>query len=78
MVNRKKKRGKAVDPDFLDRQKASMVRSHRQVICLNDKELEAVNEYCRRFRIKSRAGIFREAGMEKILSAMEENHPTLF
>ena len=32
--------------------KASLRRTHRQVIYLNDKELAAVKEYCDRFGVK--------------------------
>ena len=49
MCARKKKTMPAVDPDFLEKQKASLVRSHRQVILLNEKEMAAIDEYCRLF-----------------------------
>ena len=68
----------AVPADFLQRQKASLVRSHRQVIYFNDKEMAAIDEYCRRFPVSARASLFREAIMESILSELDENHPTLF
>jgi len=67
-----------VDPEYLEKQKASLLRGHRQVVCLNDKEMAAVDEYCRRFKVKNRSGLFREALMERVLSELEENHPTLF
>lgn len=67
-----------VDPDFLEKQKASLIRKHRQVIYLNDRETEAIDEYCRRFKVSSKAALYRQAIMEHILSGLEENHPTLF
>ena len=75
---RRKIKIKGVDPAFLDRQKAALVRKHRQVICLNDKEMEAVSEYCRRFGVKAKATLYRQAIMDKVLSELEESHPTLF
>ena len=77
MARRKKIPG--VDPAYLEKQRASLMRRNRQVICLNDKEVEAIDEYIRRFNIKTpRAALLREAIMDKILSELEENHPTLF
>ena len=73
-----KRKGPVVDPEYLEKQKASLLRGHRQVVCLNDKEMAAVDEYCRRFKVKNRSGLFREALMERVLSELEENHPTLF
>ena len=58
--------------------KASLRRTHRQVIYLNDKELAAVKEYCDRFGVKERSTIFREAAMERILAQLDDSHPTLF
>ena len=46
MSARKKKQIPNVDPDFLEKQKASLVRTHRQVIYFNEKEMNAIDEYC--------------------------------
>ena len=40
--------------------------------------MEAVNEYCSRFKVHAKAALFREAIMSKVLSELDENHPTLF
>jgi hypothetical protein len=74
----KKKKGPAVDPEYLKKQKASLVRKHRQVIYLNDSEMAAIDRFCEKFRVQVKASLYREAIMEKILSALEDNHPTLF
>lgn len=66
------------DPEYLKMRKASLRRTHRQVIYLNDKELAAVKEYCDRFGVKERSTIFREAAMERILAQLDDSHPTLF
>lgn len=68
----------AVSPDFLDKQKASLKRTHRQVIYLNDQELAAIDEYCRQFKISAKSALYRQAIMERILAGLDENHPTLF
>ena len=54
------------------------MRKHRQVIYLNDSEMAAISQYCEKFRVGTKTVLFREAIMEKVLSELEDNHPTLF
>ncbi len=78
-VARKKKiSGPGVDPEYIKKQKEALVRKHRQVIYLNDSELAAIRQYCDKFRVGTKAVLFREAIMEKVLSELDDNHPTLF
>lgn len=74
----KRKSQVKVDPEYLKKQKASLVRRHRQVIYLNDSELAAVSKYCETFKVRTKTVLFREAIMEKVLTELEDNHPTLF
>lgn len=74
----RKKISKGIDPEYLKKQKASLVRRNRQVIYLNDKEMEAINQYCEKFRVGTKSVLFREAIMEKVLKELDDNHPTLF
>lgn len=78
MAKKKKKTSTGVDPEYLKKQKAALVRKHRQVIYLNDSEMAAIDLYCERFRVGTKAALYREAIMEKILSELDDNHPTLF
>lgn len=73
-----KKKGPVVDPEYLLKQKASLIRSHRQVIYFNSQEMDAINAYCKKFRISSKGAFLRESIMEKIIKELEDNHPTLF
>jgi len=74
-----KKRIKAqVDPAYLDKQKASLKRKYRKTVFFNEKELAAIDQYCRRFKVSSRSALIRQAVMERVLSGLEEAHPTLF
>lgn len=68
----------AIDPEYLKKQKASLVRKHRQVVYLNDSEVAAIEHYCDKFRVTAKATLYREAIMEKVLSELDDNHPTLF
>ena len=74
----KKKISKTIDPEYLKKQKASMVRRHRQVNYLNDSEMAAIRQYCEKFRVGTKSVLFRKAIMEKILKELDDNHPTLF
>lgn len=77
-VAKKKKNTSAIDPEYLKKQKASLVRRHRQVIYLNDKEMAAIERYCEQFRVGTKAVLYREAIMEKVLSQLDDSQPTLF
>ena len=78
MAKKKKNTLSGVDPEYLKKQKEALVRRHRQVIYLNDSEMAAINMYCDKFRVGTKAVLFRKAIMEKILSELDDNHPTLF
>ena len=78
MAKKKKISTAGVDPEYLKKQKAALVRRHRQVIYLNDSELAAINLYCERFRVDDQAVLYREAIMEKVLSELDDSNPTLF
>lgn len=78
MKPRRPKKIPTVAPDFLEKQKASLKRTHRQVIYFNDQEMKAIDEYCRRLKVKTKSSLLRSAVMEKILEGLDETHPTLF
>ena len=78
MAKKKTNSSVGIDPEYLKKQKASLVRKHRQIIYLNDSELAAINRYCEQFRVNAKASLYREAIMEKVLSELDDNHPTLF
>ena len=73
---RKTKNG--VDPRYLDKERAALTRTIRKSVFFNKKELAAINEYCKRFGVRSRSALIRQATMEHILTQLDENHPTLF
>ena len=75
---RKKKSIPGVDPAYLEKQKEMLLRKNRYMLYFNDSELAAIDEYCSRFKVHAKATLFWEAIMSKVLSELEENHPTLF
>ena len=78
MARKKSNKVAGVDPAYFDKQRESLLRTHRKTVFFNDKELDAIQEYCRRFKVNSRSALIRQAVMERVLRGLEENHPTLF
>lgn len=78
MAKKKLKAGGPVDPGYLRKQKEALVRKNRQVLYFNDAEMGAVKAYCEKFKIRSKSALMREIIVEKVISELEENHPTLF
>lgn len=78
MAAKKRKKIAGVDPAYLEKQKASLLRTHRKSVLFNSKEMDAIDEYCRRFKVSSRSALIRQATMARVLEGLEENHPTLF
>lgn len=74
----KRKKFSGIDPDYLKKQQALLRRSQRKTVFFNKMEIEAIDEYCRRFKIQSRSALIRQAVMERVLKTLDENHPTLF
>ncbi|MDD6151473.1 MAG: hypothetical protein PUB45_03995 [Bacteroidales bacterium] len=74
----KKRKVGGVDPKYLEKQHDSLLRKHRQTILFNQKEMEAIEEYCKIYKVSAKAPIMREAIMQHILNGLGEGHPTLF
>lgn len=75
---KKRIKTQGVDPAYLIKQKASLKRVYRKTVFFNEKELSAIDQYCRRFKVSSRSALIRQAVMERVLAGLEEAHPTLF
>ena len=68
----------SVDPEYLQKQREALRRRNRQVIYLNDSEMAAIELYCDKFHVTTKSVLFRQAIMEKVLSELDDSHPTLF
>lgn len=55
-----------------------LVRKHKITFMLNDKEMEAIENYLSRYRIKNKSRFYRETIVRHILKQMEKNTPELF
>lgn len=45
---------------------------------LNDLEMEALNKYCIKYKVKNRSKFIREALMKNIIQQFEADYPSLF
>jgi len=56
----------------------TMKRIHRVTFMLNDKEMEALERYIKKYRVQSKSKFVREALMLTVIRKLEEDSPTLF
>ncbi|MDR1021726.1 MAG: hypothetical protein LBL94_00375 [Prevotellaceae bacterium] len=53
-------------------------RIHSKTIVFNSDEQKMIEYFCKRYSIKNRSKLFREAIITVMLQKMEQDHPTLF
>ncbi|MDR1341653.1 MAG: hypothetical protein LBK18_00180 [Prevotellaceae bacterium] len=53
-------------------------RIHSKTIAFNSDEQKMIEYFCKRYSIKNRSKLFREAIITVMLQKMEQDHPTLF
>jgi hypothetical protein len=58
--------------------KEHLKRKHKQSLALNDYEIEALDKYCRKYKVKNRAKFMREAIITVVLKQFDKDYPTLF
>ncbi len=55
-----------------------LLRVNRKSILFNNRELKAIENYCKKYRINNRSKFMREAIITSILKKFEDDYPTLF
>lgn len=55
-----------------------LVRKKSQSIRFNSRELSAINQYCKQFRVKNKSKFMREAIITEVLKKFNSNYPTLW
>ena len=53
-------------------------RTNRTSILFNQREQEAINLYCEKYKITNKSRFMREAIMTEVLKRFDEDYPTLF
>ncbi len=53
-------------------------RINKRVIAFNNKEINVIEQYCKKYKIDNRSQFMREAIIRSILKKMDEDYPTLW
>lgn len=62
----------------LSKKQRHLTRIYRKSILFNEKELSAINQYCEKYKIKSRSSFFRSVIISHIMNQADKNYPKLF
>jgi hypothetical protein len=58
--------------------KEKLRRINRTSILFNNREQEAINLFCEKYKVRNKSKFMREAIMTEILKKFDEDYPTLF
>ena len=56
----------------------SLKRIHRKSILFNKREIQAIEHYCQKYKIKNKSKFMREMIITLILKKFDEDYPSLF
>lgn len=56
----------------------SLKRIHRKSILFNKREIQAIDHYCKRYKIKNKSKFMREMIITSVLKRFDEDYPSLF
>lgn len=57
---------------------ASLKRVYRKSILFNKREIQAIDHYCKRYKIKNKSKFMREMIITSVLKKFDEDYPSLF
>jgi len=61
-----------------NKKNADLLRINKKTILFNNRELKAIESYCRKYGIHNRSRFMREAIITSILRKFDDDYPTLF
>ena len=53
-------------------------RVHRKSILFNKREIQAIDHYCKRYKIRNKSKFMREMIITSVLKKFDEDYPSLF
>ena len=56
----------------------SLKRIHRKTILFNKREIQAIDHYCKKYKINNKSKFMREMIISSILKKFDEDYPSLF
>ncbi|MFP4025004.1 MAG: hypothetical protein ACLFVR_10820 [Thiohalospira sp.] len=57
---------------------SNLKRVYQKSILFNKRELQAINHYCKKYKIKNKSKFMRETIITSILKKFDEDYPSLF
>jgi hypothetical protein len=60
------------------KREADLLRVNKKSILFNNREMQAIDNYCRKYRIDNRSKFMREVIISSILKKFDDDYPTLF
>lgn len=55
-----------------------LLRKNRQSILFNEREMKAIEAYCRKYKVSNKSKFMRETIITEVLRKFDEDYPTLF
>ncbi len=55
-----------------------LLRNNRREIRFNEREMQAIEAYCRKYKVRNKSKFMRETIISEILKKFDEDYPTLF
>lgn len=77
MAKRSKKAG-LLSPDYQSKHRQLLKRTHRKTVLFNDREIALIDEYCRKYKVKSKSALIRQSVLRAVMEVFDQNPPTLF
>ncbi len=56
----------------------NLKRVHRKSILFNKREIQAIDHYCKRYKIRNKSKFMREMIITSVLKKFDEDYPSLF
>lgn len=57
---------------------ASLKRKHKKSLAFNTLEMQALNKYCKKYKVANQSKLMRELIMSAVLKKFSDDYPTLW
>jgi len=61
-----------------NKKEKKLIRKHKFSITLNSLELDALNKYCKKYKVSNKSKFMRETIVKAILIRFDKDYPVLF
>jgi len=57
---------------------SNLIRRNRYAILFNNRELQAIEAYCKKYKVENKTKFMRETILTEVLKRFDSDYPTLF